>query len=264
MKIYLDLIFFLNFGFDFLLLMSVNLLLKRNKKITDILAGSILGGLSIFVLFFPMNSFFLFLFKIGISILMILVTFSYRDFKYTFRNFLYLYTTSMVLGGALYFLNVQFSYKQEGLIFYHNGLSINFIVVVLASPMIVYIYIKQGRHLRNHYQHYYQVLLRHGTKKIELCGFVDTGNHLVDPYRKKPILILDKRKFIYDINEFQMILVPIFTANGSSMMRCVKLDEVIIKNYGPVDVLIGLMDAKIPIDGVDCILSETMLEGKIC
>lgn len=261
MKIYLDVIFLLNFGFDFLLLMTVNLILRRNKKIYDVLAGSLIGALSIFILFVQINSFLLFIFKIVISIAMILVTFGYRDFKYTFRNFLYLYSASMILGGALYFLNIQFSYKQEGLVFYHNGLSINFIALVLTSPIIVYIYIKQGKYLKNNYNHYYTVILKHGNKKIRLTGFLDTGNHLKEPISRKPILLIDKRKFIFELNEFKMILVPIFTATGNSLLSCLKVDMVEIEKHGQIDVYIGLMDDKIPIDGIDCILSETMLEG---
>ena len=70
MKIYLDLVFFINFVFDFLLLLTVNIILKRNISIFRILIGSIIGGISIFLLFIKLNSITLFLFKLIISILM--------------------------------------------------------------------------------------------------------------------------------------------------------------------------------------------------
>lgn len=264
MKIYLDVVFLLNFGFDFLLLMTVKILLRRNVKITDILSGSLIGGLSIFMLFFKMNSFTLFLLKVGISIVMLLVTFGYRNFRYMARNFLYLYSASMILGGVLYFLNVQFSYKQEGLVFYHNGLSINFIFLVLTSPIIVYTYIKQGLYLKNNYNHYHEVTLYYQDKSQKLNGFLDTGNHLVDPYKKKPIILVDKKQLIYDINEFEMILVPIDTANGHSLLSCIKIDKIYIKGIGyRSQFLLGLMEDVIHIDGVDCILSEQLLEEEI-
>lgn len=262
MKIYLDVVFFLNFGFDFLLLMAVSLILRRNTKLRRILLGSFLGGLSIFTLFIPINSFQLFIIKIGISIVMILATFGYRNLKYTWRNFLYLYSTSLVLGGFLYFLNIQFSYKQEGLVFYHDGLSINFIFLVLTSPIIVYSYIRQAIYLKNNYANYYEVTLKHHDQKIMLTGFLDTGNQLVDPYLKRPIILIDRKKMIYDINEFQMILVPLHTANHDSLLSCFQVEEIYIKNIGYRNhVLIGLLDEKISIDGIDCILSPKALEG---
>ena len=72
----------------------------------------------------------------------------------------------MILGGFLYFLNVQFSYKQEGLVFYHDGLSINFIFLLIFSPLILYIYIRQGLTLKNNFSNYYKVNLYFNNKKI--------------------------------------------------------------------------------------------------
>mgnify|MGYP004467890345 CR=1 FL=1 len=43
----------------------------------------------------------------------------------------------------MYFLNMNFSYKQEGLIFYHNSYSINIIMIIILTPIILYIYKKE-------------------------------------------------------------------------------------------------------------------------
>ena len=75
MKVYLDLVMFINFFLDFLLLLGVSILLKRNVKLGKIIFGAFIGGLSILILFFKMNSIELFLFKFVISIVMILVSF---------------------------------------------------------------------------------------------------------------------------------------------------------------------------------------------
>ena len=56
MKIYLDLILLLNFGFDFILLLSVSLILRRNVKIYKILIGAFIGSISILTLFININS----------------------------------------------------------------------------------------------------------------------------------------------------------------------------------------------------------------
>ena len=64
MKIYLDLLFFLNFGFDFILLLVVSIILRRNVSLTRIVLGGLIGGLSIFILFLKINSFELFILKI--------------------------------------------------------------------------------------------------------------------------------------------------------------------------------------------------------
>lgn len=253
----------LNFFFDFLLLMGVSILLRRNVKIDKILLGAFLGGLSILLLFMKINSFQLFLLKFMISVLMVFVTFGFRDLRYTIKNLFYLYTSSMILGGFLYYLNVEFSYKQEGIVFYHNGLSVNVIFLILFSPIILYCYVKQGLYLKNNYSKYYQISIQIDSKHIVRgTAFLDTGNKLKDPYTQKPILLIDKRKFIYDMNEFQMILVPITTATGSSILPCIKIESIEIKGVGKKqNVLLGIMDGKITIDGIDFLLHEQILEG---
>ena len=73
MKIYLDYVFFINFIFDFILLFTTKIILKRNVKITRIILGSFVGTFSIVILFISMPSFIFFLsnFKSFVIILII-------------------------------------------------------------------------------------------------------------------------------------------------------------------------------------------------
>ena len=256
MKIYLDVIFLLNFSFDFLLLLTVSIILRRNISIKRIIIGSLLGGLSIFILFIKINNFELFLIKIIISILMTLVTFKYKNIKYTLKNIFFLYTASILLGGFLYYLNVEFSYKQEGLVFYHNGLSINVIFLIIFSPIILYTYIRQGISLKNNYSNYYKVDLFYENKKIKLNGFLDTGNKIIDPYFHKPIILINND--IIDSKNF--ILVPINTINNHSLIKCIKINKINIQGIGiRKDVLVGI--SNINIDGIDMLLNLKIMEG---
>ena len=258
MKIYLDLIMILNFFFDFLLLLSVSILLRRKVKLIRIIISAFIGGLSIIFLFIKINSLELFLFKIIISIIMILISFGFKNIKYTIINIIYLYVVSIFLGGFLYVLNIQISYKHVGIIFYHNGLSINLILIILLTPIILYLYIKQNRKLKNHYSNYYSVVIYYKDHIIECIGYIDTGNNLVDKITNKPVILLDKRKMVFDINEF--MLVPLITVSGSDLIKCIKVDKVIINNR-EYKVLVGLID-NISLDGIDVILNNKM-EG-IC
>lgn len=261
MKIYLDLVLILNFVFDFLLLTSVSVFLRRNVSLTRLIIGAFIGSISILTLFIHLNSFELFLIKLFISIIMCLIAFSYRNLKYTLKNMFYLYTTSMIFGGFLYFLNIEFSYKQVGLVFYHNGLSINVIVLIILSPIILYFYSRQIKELKNNYSNYYKVKIKMNNHIIKCNGFLDTGNKLQDPYLHKPVIILDKRKIVFDINEFEMILVPIVTASGTSVMKCLKAEYIDIDGIGiKNNFLVGIMEEKIKIDGVDLILNTKLLE----
>ena len=256
MKIYLDLVMILNFFFDFILLLSVSILLRRNANIYKLLLGSFLGGLSILFLFIDISSIQLFIYKVIISIVMVLISFGYKSIKYTFKNLLYLYTASIILGGFLYFLNIEFSYKQTGLIFINNGLSINVIFLIIFCPIIIYIYVKQGLWLKCNYSNYYKVSLYIKDKVYNLNAFLDTGNNLIEPITNKPVILID-RKITYD----DFFYIPYKTITNNGLIKCIKVDKIEINGMFKYKVIVGLLDEKIKIDGIDCLLNKKLLEG---
>lgn len=257
MKVYLDLVFFVNIAFDFLLLLTVKIILKRNIKLYRVFLGSIVGAISIVFLFLPLNSFTLFLLKIVVSILMILVTFGYKDKNYFIKNILYLYFISILLGGFLYYLNVEFSYKNVGLIFFHNGFSINFILLLILSPIILYLYIKQNRVLGIHTNLYYEVDIYYKKHVFHYQGYLDTGNKLYDPYFHKPIMLLYDLSFPILTNP---IYVPYKTLEHDGLLPCIKVDKVILDGDKVLkNVYIGLSKDKFSIEGVEMILHQDLV-----
>ena len=56
MTIYIDVLFLINFIFDFMLLLTVNVALKRYSKIFRMVLASLLGSISLISLFVPMSS----------------------------------------------------------------------------------------------------------------------------------------------------------------------------------------------------------------
>lgn len=261
MKIYIDLIFFLNLAFDFLLLTTVSILLKRNIKWYRLLLGSIIGALSIFILFININNLGLFILKFIISFIMIIVTFSYKDLKYTFSNFLYLYIVSIFLGGALYLLNIQYSYKNSGLIFYHHGLSINIIIILIISPIILAFYFKAHKKLKYNFQHNYKVDLIINHKKYQFNGYLDTGNKLYDQYKNRPVSLIYTNKIKYNYDK--LILVPYETVNGNGLIKCLKVDYMYINHKKYEQVLIGLANKQFHLDGIDMIIHNDYKEDLI-
>lgn len=254
MKIYIDVVLFINFSFDLLILLTTSIVLKRNAKFYKLMLGAFVGSLSILFLFIKITSFQLFLLKILISILMLLICFGYKNIKYFLKNMLFLYTVSIILGGFLYFLSITFSYKNTGLVFYFKGLSINYIFLLISSPIILYIYIKESKMFKRIHNNIYKVKLEVENKIYELNGFMDTGNNLVDPYFYKPIILINKK-----IKSKKNIIVPCSVALGNGSLNCVK-GKLIYKNR-TYDVYVGTC-FKINIDGVDCLLNNK-LEG-IC
>ncbi len=247
MKVYIDLVFLLNVYLDFFILLTTSLILKRNVSLKRIFLGSVVGGLTIVLLFIKLNALLLFIGKFLFSILMILVTFSYQNFKYFINNLGYLYVTSIILGGGLYLFDLELSLD-------------NIIFVLIISLAILYFYLKEMKKMRNNYNNYLNVEIEYKKNKYNYIGYVDSGNHLVDPYQKRPISLIDIDDFDYEYED--IIFVPYETASGDGLMKCIKVDKMIVDGKVYRKSLIGFMRDKIKMDGVDIILNNEYIGGK--
>jgi len=255
MKIYLDVIFFINFFFDFILLFATKYILKEQVKFFRLFLGSLLGTFSILFLFLKITSFQLFILKIMISMLMILVTFGKKNF---YKNYLYFYIISIFLGGFVYLLNVSFSYQNKGILFFSNGLSINFLLILILSPIVVYFYLKEMKSYKNNISNIFLVDIVIGKKKYQLRGYLDTGNTLEDPYQKRSVILLDLKKI--KLNKEKFIYVPYQTINETGVIKCYQADSVVINQKEFKNILIGDIKNKFHLENSDCILPNKMKE----
>ena len=265
MRVYIDLVILLNFLIDLILIFSVALILRRQTNLIKIIKGGVIGSLSIISLLLNINSFVLVLLKVFIALIMVIVVFGYKDIKYTIKNLFYLYTSSIVLGGFLYMLELELCYTNKGMLFYHNGLKLNFVVLLILSPIIIYFYVRQARELKENYSKYYNidVYLKDGSV-IELTSFLDTGNKLVDPYFKRPIILVNKNKIEFNYKNNNILMVPYDSLNNHGLLKCIVPDKIYIDKVGvKKNFLIGISEEEIKIDGIDCILNSKLLEEDI-
>lgn len=256
MTIYIDLVLFINFFIDFDLLLSLNILLKRNVKIKRVIFGALVGSISIFILFISINSLTLFFFKLIISILMIIITFGYKNISTFKDNLGYLYILSTILGGGLYLINNQLGYKNLGLIFISNDYKINLILILFLTPSLLIIYIKETKKLKLNYSKYYDICIKLKDSTVRLTAFLDTGNKLSCPITNKPIILVEKE---YIKSNSKIIYVPYKSLNNNGLLKCIKPEYIIIEDKIIKNVLIGISEDKFNIPGINCILNERVL-----
>lgn len=248
MKVYIDLLLILNYIYDFLILLTVSLTLKRNISIKRILFGSLIGALSTFIIMLPFNKYIILILKIFAGLIMILITFKYKNLKYFFNNIIYLYMCSVILAGFLYFLKIEF-----------NNLS--YLISLIIAPIILYFYLKEQRELKKVVNYYKKIIITLKNNNIlELIGFIDSGNKLKDPITNKYIILINKNKLdgIYNIRS--PMYVPIKTVNNNSLLECIGIKNLIIDNKIYTNYLLGLSDTFNDFDGVECLLNYHLLE----
>lgn len=246
MRIYIDLFFLFNTVMDIIIITSVSILLKRNTTYKRILISSLLGGLSSLMLFTSINRLLLELITI---ILMITIAFKYKNIRYFLTNILYTYILSILLGGLIYLFNSKVTLN----------IYLNYLVIIILSIEVMTLYIKENKKIKNTYNNYYKVDIYFKDKeKISLIGFLDTGNNLYDPYKKRPIILVDKK---YQ-KEDKFILVPYHTINGEGLLKCIKPEKVYIEKIGyKTNLLVAFSSSPSTINGVEVLLHKDLMKG---
>lgn len=242
MTIYIDGLFFLNFFFDFLLLLSVVVILKRNVSFFRICLGAFIGSLSVFILFLKINSFELFLLKIYLGFLMCIICFGFRNIKSFLISFSVLLIVSFFLGGVLYYLNLQFSYGHKGLLFF-----------VILTPIFLFLYVRQIKMYKSRYSNFYKVDVYFDDVCLHLNGYLDSGNFL--KYRGKFVIITNIR------NTFnkKMVCVGYNTVNGLGILNCILASKVVVFGLGEFyDVYLGFSSSMNSV-GCDLLLNGGMI-----
>ena len=248
MTVYIDLLFILNFIYDVIILTTVSITLKRKVTIKRIFLGSLLGALSTFLIFIPINKYFLLSLKILAGLIMVFITFKYKNIKYFLNNTIYLYMCSVILAGFLYFLKIEFN-------------NLCYFISLSIAPLILYLYIIEQKKLKKVVNYYKNVLITlKNNRVIELKGFIDSGNKLKDPITNKYIILINKIKLkgIYNIRS--PMYVPIKTVNRTSLLECISIKNIIIDNKSYSKYLLGLSDTFNGFEGVDCLLNYHLLE----
>lgn len=246
MRIYIDLFFLLNIIMDYIIVLGVSIILKRRTTKLKILLSSLLGGLSSLIMFTNINRILL---EIITIILISIIAFNYKNIKYTIKNIIYIYLISTLLGGIIYLLNSNVK----------ASIPLTYLIIIIISIEVTILYIKEIRKIKNTYNNYYKVDIYFKDKeKISVVGFLDTGNNLYDPYKKRPIILLSQKyKF-----EGKYILVPYYTVNGEGLLKCIKPDKVYIDTIGyQTNLLVAFSDSPTLIEGVDLILHKDLMKG---
>lgn len=248
MTVYIDLVCIINFIYDFLILLTVSFTLKRNRKIYYYILSSLIGVLSIFLLFLKINNIVLFLLKILISIIMVIVAFGYKSIKYTISNIIYFYMTSIILAGFLYLIKGN-----------NSNFNLNYIVLLIIGPIILFIYYKSNKKLKNTYSDYYKIKIVFDNVEYNLVSFYDNGNILKDPISRKSIIIVGNSRLEKIYNIRSPVYVPVITVKGTHLMKCFKPSYIILNDKKIYNYLIGESSIKFS-DGVECLLNKSLKE----
>lgn len=253
MKIYVDIIFLINLIYDYLILNSVNIVLRRRIKVKRILCGSFIGSISAFGIFYPLlNNIYL---TLLLGIIMVLLTFGFKDIIYLKNNLLYFYLISVIFGGFLYLVNIKFNHHYNSSDAYNFQIMTNFIGIIILSPIIYFFYLYANKNNNVNHKNYYNLKFSLKNKIYDITAFYDTGNLIKDPYKGRPVILINEKLLYGDIKNKSPIYVPCNMINNHILLKCYKPNLLVVNNRVINNTLIGLWDKSNFYDGIDAIIS---------
>lgn len=192
-KVYVDILLFINFIIDYLLLMVTEKLCGRKTAKKRTILGASIGSLSSLSIFLP----YLGLptevaLKVGISVVMLLITFEYISFKRFLWEFFIFFTVNFLSAGLILAITVVFKPRN---MLYYNGVvyfDISAVVLIINIALVYLIVTLMDMFIRGTsiQSGTYDVQLEFMGKSCKLKAIMDTGNKLREPFSGTPVVVV--------------------------------------------------------------------------
>jgi stage II sporulation protein GA (sporulation sigma-E factor processing peptidase) len=203
--IYLDVIWFLNFCIDALLLMLTAIILKRKWITWRIICSSLLGSSYVLLLFINTDyNVYHPLVKFLLSILIIWICFGYKRFSYFVQGLCMFYFVTFITGGGIvglhYFLQSDVEVMGGMIKTRSSGMGdpVSWLFVFIAFPLLWLFTKRRIDHIEVKKVRYDQIVsveIMIDSTVFKAKGLIDSGNQLHDPISKVPVMILDMTQF---------------------------------------------------------------------
>ena len=204
--VYVDLLFLVNFSMDFLCFFVTARLLCRPFKVWRSVIAATMGGVySVFILFISMNSILALFADLGFCALMCLCAYGIKDKK--IGDFL-LHTTvyfgvSIGTGGcmtAMYSLLNRMDLPLGEVSKNPDGISVWVFGLLAVISGVAALW--GGKIFKSSAENDpYEIEITYHGASLTLTGMVDTGNMLRDPISGKPIVIVEKKSLLGLLDE---------------------------------------------------------------
>lgn len=197
-KVYVDILFIINFITDYILLSITSLFIKKKQSVVKACLASVFGAVyATFIFFMPLGIVFVYLFSAAVSVVMVAITYGVKNVAFLLKNLAVFYLVSFVLSGtafAVVFLegrygNINFVINSG--ILYADINAYTVLTVFTVSLTTIHLsagYIKKQR-IKSSYL--YNITIEKNGKSITDTALFDTGNFLRDPVSQCGVLIAE-------------------------------------------------------------------------
>lgn len=260
-KVYIDVLFFTNFIFDYLLLWLTGLLCRSSSAtFPRLFSAACVGALYATLMFFlPVSFLYALPCKLLIGILMVALTFRPRRIRLLVQYACIFYTVSAFLGGAAFsFFYFSGSSGTFGAVFRNGSMYINIptyqllLLAIFCMPVVRFAFFCGKKMLQNA-QKTTELSVEYEGKALRLHGFYDSGNRLQEAVSGKSVIIAQwnrAKHFFPDCRHPEdvkgLIPIPFHTLTEDGLLYAFLPDAIyILKKHTKIQtetVYIGLID----------------------
>lgn len=198
MTIYIDIIFLENVFMNTIILLATATILKIPIRILRILSSSIIG--SIYAIITYISSLQIYsniMLKIVLSAVMVHVAFRPQTVKNFFKSIMIFYLTSFTFGvvtfALLYFIRPQDIMFENGML-----IGVSPIKIIITGGIIGFIIItisfKNMKGKLSKKDMICELKIIVNNKEVNVNAIIDTGNFLIDPITRLPVIVVEKEK----------------------------------------------------------------------
>ncbi|WP_378951996.1 sigma-E processing peptidase SpoIIGA [Pelosinus sp. sgz500959] len=297
MYVYADVIFFINFVMNSVILLLTAWTADIKYKVWRILLSATVGSCYVLISLLPgMLMMAHFWFKMLMAFSLILLAFGFQPRRIIFLLVAFFYVISFILGGSvvgwLYF--GQTSYYLGNSIILTNLSWTHLLWGSLLGISLVMIVVRRMIVRATRHSHLYQVILEYEKRRIELTAMLDTGNGLYTLIDRKPVILVNQHAiepllsqqvkyflqnhspetWLSNLNECMDLvwlsrvqIIPYHSIGHKSMLLAFRLDYFMITGKGGDidigDVMIGIYSGTLSGDGAYDVLLHPQIMNKL-
>lgn len=183
MKIYLDIFFLVNVAMNFSVFVMESFFQKKRIHLFRLAGTSALGGFLVTLFLISgihrYRLLSLLVYAAGSAVL-VRIAFGRTTVRTWGRNFILYYFTSFLLSGVLQYIQ-SIMRRQGSLLLILSGTG--------ALLYLLYHFLPSIRRYEDKKVLYIPIRLWYKGRKIQGNGLLDTGNHLIEPFSGKPVVI---------------------------------------------------------------------------
>ncbi len=267
-KVYVDVLFIINFIIDYILLSITSLFVKKRPSIVKTCLASALGAVyAAFVFFIPLGTFFIFTLSALTSLFMVIITYGVRNAAFLFKNIAVFYLVSFVTSGvgfAVLFLGNRYgkiNFAVNAGVFYADINAYTMLAIFVVSVTVIHLAVGYVKKQRIKAQFLYNVTIEKNGKSVTDTALFDTGNFLRDPISQNSVLVAEWQTvsvFFSDgtLSECvakhpgEFLYIPCHGINGNAGLFAFRPDKIISDEITLSDsVFVGISETPLDKEG---------------